>query len=224
MSFCAELERDVIKIMTVEQLSPELISATQVRENMRGVSNDIIYKFIWQAKFSNIKEHQEFKKTYKILKHGRKPIKRGNYTQTEVQYRIGGSMEKRSKSADRKETPGDIEVDIIGGKNHKAGFLVMLDSASLVTYVDRISSKKSKHIKRLIVKRMKNNQHLKTKTFDNDQALVLHHEIAIELNIKTFFTRPYTSQDIGNIENKKWNNKKVSSKENRLYRNKNPRY
>lgn len=34
-------------------------------------------------------------------------------------------------------------------------------------------------------------------TFDNDQAFGLHQEIAQELNIKTFFTRPYTSQDKG---------------------------
>lgn len=39
-------------------------------------------------------------------------------------------------------------------------------------------------------------------TFDNDQAFSLHQEIADELNVKTFFTRPYTSQDKGSIENK----------------------
>ena len=30
----------------------------------------------------------------------------------------------------------------------------------------------------------------------------MHHEIANELSIKTFFTRPYTSQDKGNVENR----------------------
>ena len=78
----------------------------------------------------------------------------------------------------------------------------MLDRASLVTTIDKINSKKPKHIKQLILKRMKNNQHLKTMTFDNDQAFGLHHEIAKELNINTFFTRPYTSQDKGSIENR----------------------
>ena len=39
-------------------------------------------------------------------------------------------------------------------------------------------------------------------TFDNDQAFGLHQEIAQELNIKTFFTRPYTSQDKGSVENR----------------------
>ena len=54
------------------------------------------------------------------------------------------------------------------------------------TTIDKISSKKPKHIKRLILKRMKNNQHLKTMTSDNDQAFSLHQEIADILNIKTF--------------------------------------
>ncbi len=202
ISFCAELKRDVIKKMTVEKLSPELISATWKRKKIKGVSHETIYKFIWQAKFSNRKEHKEFKTVYKLLKHGKRRRKRGNYKDNRglIQDRI--SIEKRSKLAGRRKRLGDIEVDLIIGKNHKGGLLVMLDRASLVTTIDKITSKKPKHIKRLILKRMKNNPHLKTMTFDNDQAFGLHHEIAKELGIKTFFTRPYTSQDKGSVENR----------------------
>ena len=39
-------------------------------------------------------------------------------------------------------------------------------------------------------------------TFDNDQAFSQHEKIAEALNIKTYFTRPYTSQDKGTIENR----------------------
>ncbi|QLH45357.1 MAG: IS30 family transposase [Bacteroidota bacterium] len=39
-------------------------------------------------------------------------------------------------------------------------------------------------------------------TFDNDQAFSKHEQIAKALNIKTYFTRPYTSQDKGTIENR----------------------
>ena len=49
---------------------------------------------------------------------------------------------------------------------------------------------------------MKKMAPIKTMTFDNDQAFSLHEEIANELNIKTYFTRPYTSQDKGTIENR----------------------
>ena len=200
--FSAELKADVMNKMTVEKLSPELISAEWKKENKQGVSHETIYKFIWQAKFSNRKEHLEFKKTYKLLKHGRRRRKRGNYKDNRGLIPNRTSIEKRSKLASRRKRLGDIEVDLIIGKNHQGGLLVMLDRASLITTIDKISSKKPKHIKKLILKRMKNNQHLKTMTFDNDQAFGLHQEIANELNIKTFFTRPYTSQDKGSIENR----------------------
>jgi IS30 family transposase len=73
---------------------------------------------------------------------------------------------------------------------------------TLITTIDKIRSKNPVHIKKLLIKRMKGNQHLKTMTFDNDSAFGLHYEIAKELEIDTYFTRPYTSQDKGSIENR----------------------
>ena len=200
--FSADLKTEVVKMMTVEKLSPELISAIWKKESRSGVSHETIYKFIWEAKFSNRKEHREFKKVYKFLKHGKRRRKRGNYTDSRGLIPGRVPMEKRSKLADRRKRLGDMEVDLIIGKNHQGGLLVILDRATLVTTIDKIKSKKPKHIKRLILKRMKNNRHLKTMTFDNDQAFGLHLEIGRELNVKTFFTRPYTSQDKGSIENR----------------------
>ena len=200
--FSAELKKDFVKKMTFEKLSPELISAVWKRENKKGVSYETIYKFIWQAKFSNRKEHRDFKKTYRLLKHGKRRRKRGNYKDNRGSIPNRVSIEKRSKLANRRKRLGDIEVDLIIGKNHQGGLLVMLDRASLVTTIDKINSRKPKHIKKLILKRMKNNKHLKTMTFDNDQAFGWHQQIAQELNIKTFFTRPYTSQDKGSVENR----------------------
>ena len=193
--FSAELKKDVVKKMSIEMLSPELISAVWEKENKIGVSHETIYKFIWQAKFSNRKEHKGFKKTYRLLKHGKRRRKRGNYKDSRGLIPNRVPIEKRSKLANRRKRLGDIEVDLIIGKNHQGGLLVMLDRASLVATIDKINSKKPQHIKKLILKRMKNNRHIKTMTFDNDQALGLHQQIAEELNIKTFFTRPYTSQD-----------------------------
>jgi len=200
--FSASLKVDVVKKMTVEKLSPELISAQWKKDNIAGVSHETIYKFIWQSKLSNKKCERDYKKIYQLLKHGRRRRKRGNHKDNRGLIKDRVSIEKRSKLVDRRKRLGDIEVDLIIGKNHQGGLLVMLDRATLVTTIDKINSKKPKHIKRLILKRMKSNRHLKTMTFDNDQAFGLHHEIAKELNIKTFFTRPYTSQDKGSVENR----------------------
>ncbi len=200
--FSTELKRDVVKKMTIEKLSPELISAQWKKDHQRGVSHETIYKFIWEAKFSNKKEHKNFKRTYRLLKHSKRRRKRGNYKDNRGLIPNRVSIEKRPKVVERRKRLGDIEVDLIIGKDHQGGLLVMLDRATLLTTINKIDSKKPEHIKKLILKRMKNNKHLKTMTFDNDQAFSLHQEIAVELNIKTFFTRPYTSQDKGSIENR----------------------
>jgi len=41
-----------------------------------------------------------------------------------------------------------------------------------------------------------------TITFDNDKGFADHMNIANALNVKTYFTRPYTSQDKGKVENR----------------------
>ncbi len=61
----------------------------------------------------------------------------------------------------------------------------------------QLSNKKATFNRMLV-----DNKYLKTITFDNDQAFSLHHEIAKQLGVKTYFTRPYTSQDKGSIENR----------------------
>ena len=196
------LKADVVKKMTIEKLSPELISATWKKENTIGVSHETIYKFIWKSKFCNRRQNKAYKKIYKLLKHGKRRRKRGNYKENRGLIANRISIEKRSKLVNRRNRLGDIEVDLVIGKNHQGGLLVTLDRATLKITINKIDSKNPKHIKKLILKRMKNNPHLKTMTFDNDQAFSLHHEIATELNIKTYFTRPYTSQDKGSIENR----------------------
>ena len=61
-------------------------------------------------------------------------------------------IQKRSALADRRKRLGDIEVDLIKGKNHQVGLSVMLDRASLVTTINKINSKKTQQIKMLILK------------------------------------------------------------------------
>ena len=49
---------------------------------------------------------------------------------------------------------------------------------------------------------MKSEKKIHTLTFDNDLAFADHQEIARILKVKTYFTRPYTSQDKGTVENR----------------------
>ena len=57
---------------------------------------------------------------------------------------------------------------------------------------------------------------VKTITFDNGKEFAYHYKIAQDLMVKTYFTRPYTSQDKGTVENRMGGPKKILPKENRL--------
>ncbi len=202
ISFSIKMKQDARQMMMVKKYSPELISAQWQKDGKAGVSHETIYKWIWECKQSNRREYAKDKQLYLHLKHGRRRRKRGNYKDNRglIAHRV--SIEKRPKIVEKRKRLGDMEVDLIIGKNHKSALLVTIDRASLITTIDKIKSKNPKHIKKLLMKRMQDNKYLKTITFDNDQAFSLHHEIAKELDVKTYFTRPYTSQDKGSIENR----------------------
>lgn len=157
--------------MTEDKFSPELISATWRREKIDGVSHETIYKWIWLNKAGNRQANKEFKHLYRHLKHGRRRRKRGNYKDSRGLIPNCVFIENRPKIADKRKRLGDIEVDLIIGKNHKSGLLVTLDRASLVTTMDKIKSRDSKHIKKLILKRLEDNPHNKTLTFDNEPGI-----------------------------------------------------
>jgi transposase, IS30 family len=200
--FSTEIKLDISAKMSEDKLSPELIVGGWKKNNQKSVSIETIYKFIWESKFSNKKKDKRYKQLHKHLKHGKRRRKRGNYKDSRGLIPNRVSIEKRPKTVEKRKRVGDIEVDLIIGKNHQSGLLVTLDRVTLVTTIDKIENKKPEGIKELILKRMEHRTHLKTMTFDNDQAFGLHEEIAQQLNIKTYFTRPYTSQDKGSIENR----------------------
>ena len=88
------------------------------------------------------------------------------------------------------------------GKGHKSALLVTIDRSALKTTINKLEGKNAEVITQTIIKRMKKRPSIKTITFDNDLAFCQHEKIAAALKAKTYFTRPYTSQDKGTIENR----------------------
>lgn len=186
-----------------EKYSPELISV--VGHQLMGdfVSHETIYKWIWHGKKSNRRKDQIDKKLYLHLAHGRRRRKRGLRRDSRGLIPNRVSIEQRPKIIDKRKRLGDIEVDLMMGKNHKGALLVMTDRACIKTQLVLMPSKKSKEIAREIKKRLRPiKKIIKTLTFDNDQAFSKHEDIGKKLGAKTFFTRPYTSQDKGTVENR----------------------
>jgi IS30 family transposase len=201
-TFTLILKRQMKSWMEEKRYSPELVSAQWKRDKVIGVSHECMYKFIWSCKHGNQRKNIEFKNLYKCLKHGKRKRKRGNYKDTRgvIPNRI--SIEKRPIIVEKRKRFGDFEVDLIMGKNHKSALLVTVDRATLKTTIDKLNNKNSDIITDKIISRMKDFPPLKTMTFDNDKAFCEHERIAKELKLKTYFTRAYTSQDKGTIENR----------------------
>lgn len=200
--FTTDFKKQVKEWMTNKKYSPELVSAQWKKDGVSGVSHETIYKFIWNCKHTNKRDNTPFKNLYKQLKHGRRKRKRGNYKDCRGVIPNRVSIEKRPKSAEKRNRLGDLEGDLIMGKSHKSALLVTTDRATLKTTIDYLDGKDPQKITRKIIKRGKKMHRLKTITFDNDQAFSMHETIAKELNVKVYFTRPYTSQDKGTIENR----------------------
>jgi len=201
-TFTDDLKKQMKIWMDTKRYSPELVAAQWKRENIKGVSHECMYKFIWQCKHTNKRKNVEYKSLYKYLKHGKRRRKRGNYKDTRGLIPNRVSIENRPKIVEKRKRFGDVEVDLVMGKKHQSALLVMVDRATLLTTIDKLKGKNSASITKKIIQRMKKLPALKTMTFDNDQAFSQHEKIAKTLSIKTYFTRPYTSQDKGTIENR----------------------
>lgn len=200
--FSDDLIKQMQEWMLQKRYSPELVSAQWKKDGISGVSHETIYKFIWSSKHSNRQCRKTHKQLYKLLKHGKRRRKRGNYQDSRglIPNRI--SIEKRSPLVKRRKRFGDFEVDLIMGSNHQSALLVTLDRSTLITTIDKLAGKDSTVITRKIIQRMCKYPTVKTITFDNDLAFSQHEKIAEALKAKTYFTRPYTSQDKGAIENR----------------------
>jgi transposase, IS30 family len=203
VTFTDEMRRQIVKQLAVEKLSPELITEMGRRDNPDFVSHETIYQWIWAMKHSHKQQDQPYQLLYKDLRHGRRRRKRGNYHDNRGCITNRVSIEKRPVIVEKRKRIGDVEVDLMLGKNHQPGLLVITDRASLRTSLVKISTKASKPIAKSIIRKMKPcEQWLKTMTYDNDLAFASHTMVNEELKTRSFFTHPYTSQEKGTVENR----------------------
>lgn len=201
--FMEEMKIKARSLLQIQKLSPELIHEHGKVELGDFVSHETLYKWIWKYKASNKREDKADKKLYVHLAHGRRRHKRGLRRDSRGIIPNRTPIDQRPKIVEKRKRLGDIEVDLMMGKNHNGALLVMTDRATLRTKLSLLISKDSKIISEKI------NYHwkkltgvIKTITFDNDQAFSKLEKVASNLNAATYFTRPYTSQDKGTVENR----------------------
>lgn len=203
VKFSLAMKEQAVRWLSVEKWSPELISVKGKETGKCPMSIECVYQWIWQSKHSNKAADKPFKRIYLHLKHGRRRRKRGNQKDKRGIIPNRVPIEKRPKIVNKRIRPGDIEVDFMMGKNHKGAILVMTDRATLHTSLHKLSNRRSETVSKVIIKILEQAGYpIHTVTFDNDPGFANHIEVAEALNVATYFTRPYTSQDKGTVENR----------------------
>jgi IS30 family transposase len=203
IKFSADMKKQAAKWMFEDKWSPEIISVVGKETGKCPISTEWIYQWIWQCKHRNKSVDKGYKKIYKHLKHCKRRRKRGSMKDNRgiIQDRV--SIERRPKIVNKRSRLGDIEVDFMMGKNHNGAILVMTDRATLYTCLQKLETRGSIIVSDAIIKRLKRmGYRIRTVTFDNDLGFANHMEVAKALNAETYFTKPYTSQDKGTVENR----------------------
>lgn len=199
--FTNQLKAQARQWLAEEKLSPELISGRWKVLGIDGVSHETIYQWIWGAKYAGDPTDKDL---YKHLKHGCRKRKRGNYQDSRGRIKGRTSITTRPEVVEERTRLGDIEVDLMMGKAHKSALLVLTDRTTLLTKLQKVTSRKADPMASHIVRQLSDipSGFIKTLTFDNDKAFAKHQKIAAQLEADTYFTRPYTSQDKGTVENR----------------------
>lgn len=193
--FTGEVKSNVDKLLK-QDYSPEQVVGTLKKEGKATVSVERIYQYIWKDKKEKGTLHQHLRNQgRKYRKRGAAKDKRGI-----IKDRVG--IEKRPEVVDKRERFGDLEVDLIIGKNHNQAMLTINDRASGVLIVRKIASKEAKVVSMAIVEELREwEPYIKTITADNGKEFADHKYVAEQLGIEFYFARPYHSWERGSNEN-----------------------
>ncbi|MGB1232520.1 MAG: IS30 family transposase, partial [Winogradskyella sp.] len=111
-------------------------------------------------------------------------------------------IDKRPEIVNQRSRFGDLEVDLIIGKNHHQAILTLNDRASGMLKMRKVNSKESKEVSNAIVDELQDwMPYLHTITADNGKEFAAHKYVAEQLNIDHYFAKPYHSWERGSNEN-----------------------
>ena len=194
-TFTAQVE-EYIRDKLALQYSPEQIAGIAKKNGDACVSHERIYQFIWKDKRQNGKLHLNLRN------------KGRHYKKRSVIYDKRGVIPNRRDISQRppevelRERFGDLEIDLIIGKNHKSAILTINDRATGLGRLRKLNGKDAQQLAMATIDCLKEwKPFLYTITSDNGKEFSEHQKIAKELDIDFFFAEPYSSWQRGSNEN-----------------------
>jgi len=191
----AEIEARILYYLT-QEYSPEQIKGKCEREGKDMVSIERIYQYIWVDKKRGGRLY-----TYLRTK-GKKYAKRGHKKGSRGQIPNRTGIEQRPQVVDLKERFGDLEIDLVIGKEHQQALLTINDRATGLLFMGKVPNKKAEEIETKTIELLQDWKPLiLTITSDNGKEFARHQAISEQLNIDFYFAQPYHSWQRGANEN-----------------------
>lgn len=176
--------------------SPDQISGRLEKELGISISQESIYKLI-----ANDKKNGGI--LYTHLRQGhRKRKKRCGAIDRRGRIKNRVSIEERPPIVEKKNRVGDLERDLIIGKNHKGAILTIVDRASQMVFATKVEDKTATAVKNATVKLLAPlSVCLKTLTNDNGKEFAEHESVSQILGVPVYFCHAYSSFERGLNEN-----------------------
>jgi IS30 family transposase len=174
--------------------SPEQISGWLNKNQLRSVSPEWIYQYIYADKRTG-------GTLYKHLRCQKKRRKRYGQYDRRGQIPARKSIEERPEAVDLRERLGDWESDTIIGKGYQGALVTLTERKSRFTLVRKVAQKSAELVAQTIIDLLSWVQPLETITADNGKEFAAHQRISKELLIDFYFAHPYASWERGTNEN-----------------------
>jgi len=178
---------------TPEQMSAYLL----VVENIK-LSAQSIYNWINEP-------YKKREKLQKMLPRANASRKARNKKKTYIDKKesaLKPSINDRPKEIDERGRVGDLEIDLIVGKNHKSSVLTICDRMSLYTMAAILPDQTSEVVeKKLLELLLPYKEKIHSITSDNGSEFSNWKSVSTKLGCKYYFCNPYHSWERGTIEN-----------------------
>ena len=183
--------KDFIHERLSTHTSPDVISGELALKHHISVSENTIYRYLWEDRAHGGLLYQD-------LPCRGKPYKRKASSGTGSRIKNRVPMSERPDIADEKTELGHFEIDTIVGRGHQSYLLTVVDKASKMCCIRKMPNKLAETVVETFIDIVGSTfLEFKTITSDNGTEFASHEAIAEATNADFYFARPYRSSDRG---------------------------
>lgn len=188
---------EFVKEQLQDDKSPEQIAGImKLRAMKETLSHESIYQYVWEDKRNGGTLHKH------LRNRGRRYRKRGGLKDSRGVIADRISIEHRPAVVDKKSRVGDLEIDLVIGRNHKQAILTVVERKSGIAWLRKLPGKSAQAVEEQLIDILLPIQdYVYTITSDNGKEFAHHKTIAEKLQAQFYFARPYHSWQRGCNEN-----------------------